>query len=151
MGVLVLPKEKLVDTNGAGDSYVGGFLAGMVKGLPIEACCQAGAYAASVIVQRSGCTFPEKPRFSYRPPPKPRPLRTPKFSTISKLNPESRGINVIVKVVEELGTSGDFTEIRCGDATGVVTFSVKDDQKSIFKAGETVRVQNARVRMVKGF
>merc|ERR1712070_624446 len=24
--VLVLPKEKLVDTNGAGDSYVGGFL-----------------------------------------------------------------------------------------------------------------------------
>merc|ERR1712190_243620 len=63
--VLVLPKEKLVDTNGAGDSYVGGFLAGMVKGLDIEACCKAGAYAASVIVQRSGCTFPEKPDYSF--------------------------------------------------------------------------------------
>lgn len=61
--VLTLPKEKLVDTNGAGDSYVGGFLAGLVKGLPIEACCKAGAYAASVIVQRSGCTFPEKPEY----------------------------------------------------------------------------------------
>merc|ERR1719330_639783 len=63
--ILVLPKEKLVDTNGAGDSYVGGFLAGMVKGLDIEACCKAGAYAASVIVQRSGCTFPEKPDYSF--------------------------------------------------------------------------------------
>jgi len=63
--VHVLPKEKLVDTNGAGDSYVGGFLAGLVKGLDIEACCKAGAYAASVIVQRSGCTFPEKPDYSF--------------------------------------------------------------------------------------
>eukprot|EP00928_Gymnodinium_smaydae_P096841 TRINITY_DN8633_c0_g1_i5.p1 TRINITY_DN8633_c0_g1~~TRINITY_DN8633_c0_g1_i5.p1 ORF type:complete len:364 (-),score=93.54 TRINITY_DN8633_c0_g1_i5:16-1038(-) len=63
--VIVLPKEKLVDTNGAGDSYVGGFLAGLVKGLPIEACCKAGAYAASVIVQRSGCTFPAKPEYAW--------------------------------------------------------------------------------------
>merc|ERR1712188_134258 len=45
--ILALPKEKLVDTNGAGDSYVGGFLAALSKGLPIEECCKAGAYAAS--------------------------------------------------------------------------------------------------------
>merc|ERR1711976_788377 len=32
--VIALPKEKLVDTNGAGDSYVGGFLAALSKGLP---------------------------------------------------------------------------------------------------------------------
>lgn len=63
--ILALPKEKLVDTNGAGDAYVGGFLAGLVKGLPAEACCKAGAYAASVIVQRSGCTFPAKPEYSW--------------------------------------------------------------------------------------
>merc|ERR1712203_727262 len=63
--VIALPKEKLVDTNGAGDSYVGGFLAGMVKGLPIADCCKAGAYAASVIVQQSGCTFPAKPDYSF--------------------------------------------------------------------------------------
>merc|ERR1712241_1492370 len=31
---IALPKEKLIDTNGAGDSYVGGFLAGVAKGLP---------------------------------------------------------------------------------------------------------------------
>merc|ERR1719262_964974 len=29
--ILKLPKEKLVDTNGAGDSYVGGFLAALSK------------------------------------------------------------------------------------------------------------------------
>merc|ERR1712007_215035 len=58
--VIVLPKERLVDTNGAGDSYVGGFLAGMIDGLPIDRCCKKGAYAASVIVQRSGCTFPKE-------------------------------------------------------------------------------------------
>merc|ERR1712157_124910 len=56
--VLVLPKEKLVDTNGAGDSYVGGFLAALSKGLPMDKCCAAGAYAASIIVQHSGCTYP---------------------------------------------------------------------------------------------
>merc|ERR1712127_1018276 len=36
--VITLPKEKLVDTNGAGDAYVGGFLAGLVKGLPVAEC-----------------------------------------------------------------------------------------------------------------
>merc|ERR1711904_703771 len=59
--VITLPKEKLVDTNGAGDSYVGGFLAALSKGLDMAACCKAGAHAASIIVQQSGCTFPEKP------------------------------------------------------------------------------------------
>jgi len=63
--VIVLPKEKLVDTNGAGDSYVGGFLAALSKGLDMAACCKAGAYAASVIVQRSGCTFPPKPDYTF--------------------------------------------------------------------------------------
>merc|ERR1711994_183330 len=58
--IVALPKEKLVDTNGAGDSYVGGFLAGLIDGLPIDRCCKKGAYAASVIVQRSGCTFPKE-------------------------------------------------------------------------------------------
>merc|ERR1712151_1037280 len=63
--VITLPKEKLVDTNGAGDSYVGGFLAALSKGLPIPDCCKAGAYSASVIVQHSGCPFPATPDYSF--------------------------------------------------------------------------------------
>merc|ERR1712113_142587 len=58
--IISLPKEKLVDTNGAGDAYVGGFLSGLVNNLPVDRCCKAGAYAASVIVQRSGCTLPKE-------------------------------------------------------------------------------------------
>merc|ERR1740138_1731685 len=68
--IVLQPKENLVDTNGAGDSYVGGFLAALSKGLPIDACCKAGAYAASVIVQNSGCTFPAKPNYSFEAPSK---------------------------------------------------------------------------------
>lgn len=59
-----LPAEKLVDTNGAGDAYVGGFLAALSKGKDIEACCKAGAYSAGVIVQHSGCTFPAQPEYT---------------------------------------------------------------------------------------
>jgi len=149
--ILKLPPSKVVDTNGAGDAYVGGFLSGLVQGKDMHYCCQAGAYAASVIVQRSGCTFPKTPRFTYRAPVKPKPLRKPKFTTIDKINPDSKGINVMVKVVKEAGVSGNFTEVVCGDGTGIATFSIKEDQKSIFKVGETLRVQNANVRMVKGF
>jgi len=63
--ILTLPKEKLVDTNGAGDAYVGGFLAALSKGLPTADCCRAGAYSASVIVQHSGCTFPAAPQYDW--------------------------------------------------------------------------------------
>ncbi|XP_042475674.1 adenosine kinase 2-like [Macadamia integrifolia] len=61
--VVLLPKEKLVDTNGAGDAFVGGFLSQLVQEKPIEECVRAGCYAANVIIQRSGCTYPEKPDF----------------------------------------------------------------------------------------
>merc|ERR1712056_124491 len=63
--ITALPKDKLVDTNGAGDAYVGGFLAALSKGLSVGECCTAGAYAASVIVQHSGCTYPDKPAYSW--------------------------------------------------------------------------------------
>ena len=58
--VLKLEKSQLVDTNGAGDAYVGGFLAKLVQNCSMDVCCKAGAESACVIVQRSGCTFPDK-------------------------------------------------------------------------------------------
>ncbi|XP_020094386.1 adenosine kinase 2-like [Ananas comosus] len=62
--VALLPKEKLVDTNGAGDAFVGGFLSQLVQEKSIADCVRAGNYAANVIIQRSGCTYPEKPDFN---------------------------------------------------------------------------------------
>ena len=60
----VIPCEKLVDTNGAGDAWVGGFLYGLVSGKDIPECVRAANYAANVVIQRSGCTYPETPDFS---------------------------------------------------------------------------------------
>merc|ERR1711920_307242 len=62
--ITALPKEKLKDTNGAGDAYVGGFLAALSKGKSVDECCKAGAYSAGVIVQHDGCTYPAKPDFT---------------------------------------------------------------------------------------
>ncbi|XP_051114015.1 adenosine kinase 2-like [Andrographis paniculata] len=61
--IIPLPKEKIIDTNGAGDAFVGGFLSQMVLGKAIDECVRAGCYAANVIIQRSGCTYPDKPNF----------------------------------------------------------------------------------------
>eukprot|EP00201_Polytomella_parva_P018417 CAMPEP_0175054004 /NCGR_PEP_ID=MMETSP0052_2-20121109/9251_1 /TAXON_ID=51329 ORGANISM="Polytomella parva, Strain SAG 63-3" /NCGR_SAMPLE_ID=MMETSP0052_2 /ASSEMBLY_ACC=CAM_ASM_000194 /LENGTH=346 /DNA_ID=CAMNT_0016318625 /DNA_START=12 /DNA_END=1052 /DNA_ORIENTATION=- len=61
--VIVLPKEKLVDTNGAGDAFVGGFMSQLAAGKSVDECVRAGNYAANVIIQRSGCTLPSKPEF----------------------------------------------------------------------------------------
>jgi len=61
--VAPLPAEKLVDTNGAGDAFVGGFLAQLVQGKDLQDCVRCGNYAAHVIIQRSGCTFPDTPDY----------------------------------------------------------------------------------------
>lgn len=47
-----------------GDAFVGGFLSQLVQEKPIAECVRAGCYASNVIIQRSGCTYPEKPDFA---------------------------------------------------------------------------------------
>jgi len=53
-----LSKELLVDTNGAGDAFVGGFMSQLLLGKSYAECVRAGHWAARTIIQRSGCTFP---------------------------------------------------------------------------------------------
>uniref|UniRef100_A0A8C5HAE2 Adenosine kinase n=1 Tax=Gouania willdenowi TaxID=441366 RepID=A0A8C5HAE2_GOUWI len=60
--VKIDPKD-IVDTNGAGDAFVGGFLSELVREKPLDQCIKAAHYAANVIIQRAGCTFPEKPDY----------------------------------------------------------------------------------------
>jgi adenosine kinase len=57
--VVEVKTENIVDVNGAGDAYVGGFLAALSEKRPILECCRVGAECAAVVIQRSGCTFPE--------------------------------------------------------------------------------------------
>ncbi|KAJ1624138.1 Ribokinase-like protein [Pavlovales sp. CCMP2436] len=56
-----LTKEMIVDTNGAGDAFVGGFLSQLALGKDMAACVRAGHYAAGIIIQRAGCTVPATP------------------------------------------------------------------------------------------
>jgi len=58
-----LPADKIVDTNGAGDAFVGGFLAQYVQQRPLDVAVRCGIWAATHIIQRSGCTTPDKMDF----------------------------------------------------------------------------------------
>jgi len=58
--VELLPKDKLVDTNGAGDAFVGGFLAELAQNKSIKDAVEAGHWAARYIIQQSGCTLTDK-------------------------------------------------------------------------------------------
>jgi adenosine kinase len=60
-----VPALEIIDTNGAGDSFCGGFLAGYVQGKDIERCVAAGHYAAGEVIRRSGCTLPAKSSFTF--------------------------------------------------------------------------------------
>ncbi|XP_061600790.1 adenosine kinase isoform X1 [Cololabis saira] len=61
--VLKIDPKDIVDTNGAGDAFVGGFLSGLVQENSLDLSVKAGHYSANVIIRRAGCTFPEKPDF----------------------------------------------------------------------------------------
>lgn len=40
-----------------------GFLSQLVQGKEVGECVRCGNYAANVIIQRSGCTYPDQPDF----------------------------------------------------------------------------------------
>jgi adenosine kinase len=55
--------EEIKDLNGAGDAFLGGFLAEYMKGSNIKDCCKNGINAATINIQNVGCTFPKKFNF----------------------------------------------------------------------------------------
>lgn len=58
-----LTDEQLIDTNGCGDSFAGGFLAAYYKNQTVEECIGAGIKLSSAVVQHVGCSFPDKVEF----------------------------------------------------------------------------------------
>lgn len=49
--------DEIVDLNGAGDAFLGGFLAQYMKGSKLTECCRVGNDVASIILKNVGCTF----------------------------------------------------------------------------------------------
>lgn len=80
-------------------------------------------------------------------------LKRPKFQKVSTLKPEQRAINLDLKVVKlpEVLDGEEIHEVVCGDDTGLVTLRLQPAQFLPCEVGQYVRVQNGRVRMVKGF
>lgn len=63
--ILKLKATDLVDTNGAGDAFTGGFLACLVKKCSLEKCIDGANYAANYIIQQSGIQLPTKSTFTF--------------------------------------------------------------------------------------
>ena len=55
--------ENIIDTNGAGDSFAGGFLSQYMKGRSLDKCMIAGHWAAAIIIQTRGCQIPVDIRY----------------------------------------------------------------------------------------
>ena len=61
----VMKMEDIVDLNGAGDAFLGGFLSQFMQGKSLESCCKAGNDAASVILKSVGCTFNQNKKIQF--------------------------------------------------------------------------------------
>mmetsp|Transcript_50765 Transcript_50765/g.147857 ORF Transcript_50765/g.147857 Transcript_50765/m.147857 type:complete len:640 (+) Transcript_50765:50-1969(+) len=84
-----------------------------------------------------------------------RPLRKPKFKKVSSIQPEQRGLNLMLKVVKMPTEVSDpngtaLHDVVCGDDSGIVTLRLRPDQFLPCEAGKFIRVQNAKSVMVKG-
>ena len=53
-GIQAYPDAKVVDTTGAGDSFVAGFIHGLSKGLSLQESCKYGCAVSSVVVEHMG-------------------------------------------------------------------------------------------------
>jgi len=58
--------EDIVDLNGVGDAFLGGFLSQYMQGKSFEACCKAGNDVAGVIIKNVGCNFPKHIKIKFR-------------------------------------------------------------------------------------
>ena len=55
--VAKLSGDEIVDTNGCGDSFVGGFLSQYIQGEDLNRSAKAGIFASTVIIKNNGCTW----------------------------------------------------------------------------------------------
>lgn len=89
---------------------------------------------------------------------KPIKLQKPRWTKVDKVSPESKGINLLLKCVScrevQLQGAGSarIWEAVLGDETGIVTVQLRnEEQAKLCEAGASLRMQNAKTVMIKGF
>jgi len=86
----------------------------------------------------------------------PKPLKKATFSKVMAIQPDSKGLNLKVKItgepVQAEGAKGQstFWETPAADETGSVTLSLRADQKEKVSKGMVVEIRNAAVKMIQG-
>jgi len=82
----------------------------------------------------------------------PKPLRKAKFGKLSSINPDSSGLNLKLKVMDDVELvetkAGKFWEVKCGDASGTVVVSLREHQKDVATKDAVIQFRNAATRMV---
>ncbi|KAJ1720224.1 adenosine kinase [Coemansia erecta] len=73
-----VPESEIVDANGAGDGFVGGFLAQMMQGQTVDVCVEAGHWLSSLVLRQRGASYPDST-----------PVFVPRGLTASEVNPGS--------------------------------------------------------------
>lgn len=63
-GLLPFDVSKIVDSNGAGDSFAGGFMSQLMSGESLENCIIAGHWAARHVIERIGFQFDKQVKFT---------------------------------------------------------------------------------------
>lgn len=78
---------------------------------------------------------------------------------IEDLNPASRGVDLLVKVLEispakevstRDGRKHNVAEVLVGDDSGCILMSLWDDNISKVKVGQTISIKNAYITLFKG-
>jgi adenosine kinase len=53
-----VPSDEIVDSNGCGDAFVGGFLSTYIKGEDLDRCVEVGHWLASQVIRMDGAQYP---------------------------------------------------------------------------------------------
>jgi len=145
---LKVPCDSLHLGKPRGDFYIGG--PNNVDGILTDLDKQVGFYPTDVQATRQSRSGASRAKVAAKPPKKAR------MQKVGKLNPNSKGVTCLVKVVsdvQEVAATGKetqkFYEATCGDESGKVILTLSEDQKDILKNGQVVVLRNAQVKMIK--
>ena len=61
----LIKNSDIVDFNGAGDAFFGGFLSQQMHGKQLISCCKCGNEIANVVLRNVGCTFPKNTKINF--------------------------------------------------------------------------------------
>eukprot|EP00756_Hemistasia_phaeocysticola_P008602 Hpha_TRINITY_DN14675_c3_g1::TRINITY_DN14675_c3_g1_i1::g.48223::m.48223/K00856/E2.7.1.20, ADK; adenosine kinase len=101
-----LPGDQVIDTNGAGDAFAGGFLAKRLQGGSVAECVRVGQWAATIIIGQPGCTLPPLP-----------PGQMPGYFADDCISPDKAKAKGMVRPLTRLGSGVEDSVLTPGSGS----------------------------------